>query len=150
MIAPGLSLAEMERQLEASASSLDEIMRVLRRLPFTPNEGMYASQIIAKWQAEGRDVAQAPLSREYQALDPQERHAVRVGALKDGLMFVSSGDHGVEMVVVKVDAGRGLFGSQKVQYPGFIRMVGEFSYQPIGVAKTLTGAIIKMSNLYRS
>jgi hypothetical protein len=134
--------------LEANASSLAEIMRVLRRQPFEVAEVHYAQEAVTLWQRQGRDVVLAPLDPEYHSQPQAERNAQRARFAREGVMFLASGDLGIQMLIVKTDAGRGLLGRQKTDYSCYASF-DLTSYQPVGTTSTLTGAMTKLGALYR-
>lgn len=69
----------------------------------------------------------------------------------DGILIISSPDQiGRDIVLVKLNAGKGLFGGQKAAYGFYLGMVEYDSYQPGATYKHFAVAITSINNIYRA
>lgn len=74
--------------------------------------------------------------------------AQMTGLVSSGFLPVCSGDLGVELLIVKSAAGRGIFGRNKVRYACYYSN-GDGMYSPVGTTTALTLACAKLGALYR-
>lgn len=71
--------------------------------------------------------------------------------VKDGILIISSPEQiGRDIVLVKLNAGKGLFGGQKAAYGFYLGMVEYDSYQPGATYKHFAVAITSINNIYRA
>lgn len=144
----GVFARQMVKEMEASQSSLEEIARVLPRLPYDPAEVRAARTAVEMWQRQGHNVALAPLSAHYQQSSQEQRMNMQREWFMAGLLFITAGDHGMQLLTIKTDAGRGFFGGQKVRYACYMSS-GDDKHNPVGNAGSLTMAITKLSPILR-
>ncbi len=138
---------EMRDEFEASGLSLDQICRAHRRVPFEPFDRIAITSAMENFKRGGRLVAPYPLVGLRESTEA-DRGEVFLSGLKGGVFFLSGVDIGASLVVLKVDAGRGLFGGQKVTYSCYLGM-GDDRYQPVGTTATLAHALMNLEALYR-
>ena len=138
----------VEQELGATASTVDEISRVHRRLPFDRGELDALRETIELWRRQGRNAAPIPIDPSYRETTEDERRELARTWLTGGLYFVSALDLEATLLIVKVDNGRGLFGGQKVHYACFFGS-GDERYHSVGTTKNLTWALSKLGKLYR-
>lgn len=144
----GLMARQMAKELEESQSSLEEISRVLARLPYDGNELRVAREAVEMWQRKGHEVVFGPLSPTFHYASAEDKMQVAREFLLSGLMFVSALGAQVELMIVKVDAGKGFFGGQKARYACYMSG-GDGRYSPVGDASNVIMAVTKLSPILR-
>jgi hypothetical protein len=143
-----LMARQAAKEMSANQSNLEEIARVLPRLPYDGSDLRMAREAVELWQRKGHNVALAPLGPWYHNATQEDRQQMQREWLANGLLFIAAGDYSVELVTVKVDAGRGFFGGQKVRYACYLSS-GDGHYNPVGNVGSLALAITKISPVLR-
>ena len=135
-----LILRDLLRELDSSALSIAEIMREWQRAPYD----------ISEMRLVRGAVNNSPENREH--LLPHSLGNLQATAdetarwLSEGLLFVSSLELGLGILIVKTIAEEGFFGVQRVRYCCYQTRNG-FRYHPIGTTKSLTLALAKLPAL---
>jgi hypothetical protein len=145
----GIMARQMAKELEENQSSLEEISRVLARLPYDEKELRVVREAVDMWHRDGHAIAFGPLSSEFHFAPAEDKMRMARDFLTRGLMFVSAFGPHVELMIVKVDAGKGFFGGQKVRYACYMSG-GDGRYSPIGDVGIVVMAVTKLSPVLRA
>ena len=135
-----LLLHDLLRELDSSALSIAEIMREEERIPYDTSEVRLVQDAFKKSAGNTEHLLPHSLS------NPQEPADETARWLSEGLLFVSSLELGLGILIVKTVAGEGFFGVQRVQYCCYQTRNG-FRYDPVAKTKSLTLALANLPAL---
>jgi hypothetical protein len=137
-------------EMREMSSGLDDICRVIKRVPFDDKDVDWIINVLDMWRKDGFVVALGMINEDYLKLDQTSKMDLIKDLLSKGLMPVSAGKpFFLELLIVKADEGKGFFGGQKLGYVCF-STTGDGIYMPVGRAATLTMAVTKLSNVLRA
>lgn len=134
----GLGLTPPSEQPIASAFiQLSDIRKATSRCSYTASELDMLVNYLEGNHRKGLDTALSALCNEDTA--------------KDGILIISSPDQlGTDILLVKLNAGKGLFGGQKATYGFYLGMVRYDFYQPGATYKSFPVALTSINNIYRA
>lgn len=138
------SVDRVERQFY----SFDSVLNVLPTLPIITEELQTLKDTVKRWRGEGRDVVPHCSMWQLASYGRGDWSELLNSAMAGGWFPLMLLDLEVEFRLVKVDAGRGLFGGQKVRYHWYMLNPDDF-FVPSGMADWLSVALGKLGALYR-
>ncbi len=124
----------------------ETVFKALPRRPFFDAEMEMAAGFLKTWRLKGHRVFFGPA----ETLEPEERMKAVKEMAEEGVMVFIGLDHQCELMILKVDDGRGFFGRQKYRYHSYVSSPGDPSCLPNGSSTNLGWSISKLGNVLRS
>lgn len=138
-VAP-LNVVTKELEMPAPQyASLESIMVASKRTHFTQADGEYLLSIIKKSAQTGRNL---------------NLHPIMQGAVKeafdDGMIALKAADLDADFLLVKLNAGRGLFGGVKSRVMAYVGSVEDDRLMPSVLSKNLIMATASINAAYKN